>query len=232
MLPVTTIKRPAPSKTEQDALIALVLGAFLLSDRQITEMADAIYNAQVAAISAAYADVAMELSDGEDDGSDFAPDQSLLDELRAQANLTAHGIARTYQRNLRAAAAGFLAGWLSSHDNSLAGAEDALRRDLAEWCRSRAEWKALQIAQAETGEGFSVGTLAAIDDAVSGILSLAEGLTLDSVRATVLPDQAAEWFCADYAGNEYTIDEAQDLIGLFPAHLGCEHEVVVYLATT
>lgn len=215
--------------TERDALIAAILAAFLLTSEEIQQLALSIYAARLAALKAAYTAAADEA--GADVPDDWAPDDDVTGEMADAANEQAQHIADTHEREMRAAAVAFLLTWQHDHDGKLEGAGPALRQHVGQWCDERASWKSEQIAGYESALGAAAGTDAAASDLLDGTLTDANGDPIDAsgLVAAVLPDGAAEPFCAEYAGNFYPLDAADYLASLFPAHPNCPHGVEILL---
>lgn len=202
----------------RDALIASLCALFLLSDSEIQDMADAIATAREDAAGAALDDALGELAI-DVDAADVLSDLDAT--IAVGAEQTARAIAATYQQDLFAEANRFVDAWLQEH-GTLDGCRAALASDLNTWAVERATWKADQIANYEVGDALDDGTKIAIDGLLNGDYA-PDDLALSDITVTVLPETAAEPFCQEYAGQEYSLDDAADLIGVFPAHAGCPH---------
>lgn len=212
----TTLLRDLTPDQERhrDALVALLVAGFILD---VGALAAAIHAARIAAWQATAARIADDL---DLTGDLPAPDAAAL---QAEVVQTAHGIAATWRRDVRIAAAALVTAWLLAH-GTLHGARAPLGRALRRWARAHAEWKAAQIANAETGASGHAATLAVLALILGGALAYA-GQTA-ALTVTVHPDTAAESFCAAYAGKTYPASMASS-IGPFPAHPNCVHYVAV-----
>ncbi len=224
---------PDDQQTEQDAqdLAVAVAAAFLLTDDEVATLGEAILTARVASWQATYSAAAKTAGATLPDSG---PTLSAAEERRQQreSDAAAASIAATYARDLASQAAQFTQDWLTAHDGSLDGAESALRAHLTSYSETRADAKASQVAQYETGVGGQDGLLAAHDDLTSGDLTDASGDPFTSLTGilyvAILPEDSSSDFCADYAGNVYSFDDAPALD--FPAHVNCRHYCVFVTA--
>jgi hypothetical protein len=213
------------SNGDAEALAVGIVAGFLLSDAAIAAMAGYIAEARLQSLTAAYTSAASDLS--ADVPSDWQPPSDVAAQMHDEAQTSADGIAQTYQHDITAAAVAFLLAWQHDHDGSLSGARTALTDFLSGWAKSRAAWKAQQVAMAETNQAAQAG----IDELVQGILDGSitdgEGNAYDPAQlgVMVIPSEAAEPFCAEYAGNVYRMDD-YDAVDLFPAHVSCPHELL------
>lgn len=90
------------------------------------------------------------------------------------------------------------------------------------------EWKAPQIANVTIGTGANDGTDQAIDDIIDGFADPSSEGDPNGVRVRVIPAESSNDLCSEYAGNNYSLDEAVDVPD-FPIHPNCPHEKEVYL---
>lgn len=227
------LRRPAPPGGDDDSddsqdiaeIAADLVAGFLLTDDQVTRMAAAIAQARLAAYRATYAAAASTM--GVTLPADWQPDEDTTDACDEDAQASADGIAQTYQRDLTAAALAYLAQWRDDHDGDLAGASGALGVYLHGWATDRAVWKSEQVANAEAGAGANDGIDDASGDALDGVLLGPDGAPIDGSLyvVVIVPDDAAEPFCADYAGEMYDLSQYDELPD-FPtdAHPNCIHE--------
>jgi pyruvoyl-dependent arginine decarboxylase (PvlArgDC) len=79
------------------------------------------------------------------------------------------------------------------------------------------------------GTGADDGTDLAIDDILDAVTGTdAPGDVAASIGVAVVPDGSSNDVCAEYAGNTYTLDEA-DGLPEFPVHPNCIHSKEVVL---
>jgi len=104
----------------------------------------------------------------------------------------------------------------------------ALAAGVAGGVKTFVEWKAPQIAGDTAGSGDNDGTDEAIVELLDKATDPDSASDLNGVRVRVVPDSSSSDFCADYAGNDYSLEEAVDLPD-FPAHPGCIHGKEVYV---
>ncbi len=137
----------------------------------------------------------------------------------------AASVAETYHDDLERTAGVLLAAWLAQHDGDHSGAAAALAAGLGTWAAARAVWKVPQVAGYETIDAYNDGGEDAAGDLTDGTLSPDDGTVLapDAFYVTVLPEGAAEIFCQMYAGQEFSIDDAEEIYNAFPAHISCDH---------
>lgn len=208
----------------EKALIALLILAFLLSKADIKAMASAILVARIASMKAAY-------SQANDvvgiDGDDWEPDAELQSMAKSASEQDAESIASTYKDDLEAVATAFVLAWMIDHE-SLDGAESAARKEIAVWAIARAEWKSKQIADYTCGSGANDGTSMWVADVIDGEFELPDGVTLDDIELTVLPEESSHDECENYAGETFSLDEFDDIPD-FPLHPSCPHHVVVVM---
>ncbi len=199
--------------TIQDDVAALV-AAFSLTAAHIEQLARTIYEqARVPTYSARYQHAARTLKIPLP--ADWQPSDAALRKLAADALASAKRIAQTYQQDLERQARHLVAQKALQHDlvDPATG--------LAAWAKERLTWKSLQIANDETneaGDEASSDFYTAVNDG-----TLTTETDLDGILLLVLPFDAREPFCQEYAGNWYTWTEAASLFGLFPAHSNCPH---------
>jgi len=92
-----------------------------------------------------------------------------------------------------------------------------------EWIHKFIPWKSKQIADNTQNVGGNEGTAQWIEDVNGG----AEG-DPNGVRVRVVPEDSSNDFCKEYAGNDYSLEESNDLPD-FPAHPNCRHSLEVYV---
>lgn len=90
------------------------------------------------------------------------------------------------------------------------------------------EWKAPQIADDTWDTGADDGTDQAIEDISDAFTGPDSEGDPNGVRVRVIPDESSSDACKEYAGKDYSLDEAVDLPE-FPTHVGCIHSKIVYL---
>lgn len=198
--------------------VAAVVAAFAFTDEEIAALAHAILEARVAAYAFSYRHQAQTMRVSLP--QDWQPTQKALDHQADLAWKAARGIAQTYQADLERQANALLA-----EEKRLRSALVGVVVGLAEWAQDRAEWKSQQIGATETSDSQDDGTQDFLEDALIGLLF--EGLTADDYELAVLPDEAAEPFCEDYAGQTFPLEQYSELAGIFPAHPLCPHGVYV-----
>lgn len=209
------------ASADEQALIALLIAAFLLSQNEIEAMTSAIIVARIASARASYA----RASDTAGvDGSDWEPSDDLTQEIGDTSEQDAEGIAATYRDDLGIVVAGFVTSWLGTHD-TLDGCEAAARHEVATWATDRAAWKSEQIANYTGGSGANSGTNQWVDDLSDGEF---DGVNPDDVEITVLPEESSNDLCREYAGEVFEMSE-YDTIPDFPIHGGCPHRKVVQM---
>lgn len=205
------------SSTDEQALIALLITAFLLSQKEIEAMTSAIIVARIASARASYA----RASDTAGvDGSDWEPSDDMQQEINDTSEQDAEGIAATYRDDLSIVVAGFVTSWLEGHD-TLDGCEAAARHEIAMWATDRAAWKSEQIANYTGGSGANSGTNQWVDDLSDGEF---DGVNPDDYEIEVQPAESSGDICKEYAGQRFALDD--DIIE-FPAHANCPHRKVV-----
>lgn len=189
--------------TERDAILA----TFLLSAADAAAFADAIYEARLSSLTGAYAAVADDIGA---DVSEWEPPDAVLAQMARDAKANGASIVETYNASITREAEAYTG--------------DDLRADLAQWVADRASWKVEQISLYETGKGYSAGMDQFISDVLADEVDLPDDVTLADLVVVVEPSEAAEPICADLvAGSPYPIDEADDVIDVFPIHPGCVH---------
>lgn len=162
-------------------------------------------------------------------GHDWQPDDATLRKLSAAALAAAQAIAATYQEDLHSAAAAAVDAWLKQQAAAGATSSASVPRDLAHdvqtWANDRAQWKAQQVGQYETGQAAHQATLDAHDDLLAGDWTDESGdplLDLLSILyVAILPAESSLDECSEFAGNVYRFDDAPQLD--FPAHQNCIH---------
>jgi hypothetical protein len=209
--------------TDEKALIALLVMAFLLSHSEITAMATLIFTARMDSAKASY----QQASDTIGADTDWEPSNALQRQLRDSSEQDAQSISATYKADLGVQATSFVESWMTTHE-SLEGCEAAARAELAQWATTRAEWKSEQVAGYTCGSGANTGTNEWIDDLIDEDIDLPAGISADDVIVTVLPEESSNDICKEYAGQSFDIDEIDDIPD-FPVHLGCPHRKVIQM---
>jgi len=209
--------------SDEKALIALLVAAFLLSKSEVASMTTLIFTARMDSAKASYA----QASDTVGASTDWEPSDDLQGQLKDTSEQDAESIAATYEADLESVATGFAESWMLDHE-SLDGCEVAARSELSTWATDRATWKSEQISGYTCGSGANTGTNEWIDDLLDEDIDLPEGLSVDDVEVTVLPEESSSDICKEYAGQSFDIDEIDEIIDL-PAHLGCIHRKVIQM---
>ena len=231
------MRRSASSDRERDALIAALVAAFALTDDEADDLADAILDGRTAAWTAAFTEAAQAvgLTAAEiADATNPLPDD-VERALRTAAEAAAAAIVATYADDLERAVERMVDAYYDDPANdgaSAAEAKSAVGGDVGEWARARADWKSDQVAQWETAQGADDGTAQLIEDLLDGTYGPGEGIALSDIVVAVLPDFSSLDECADYAGEEFSLEDADEVLGLFPMHMGCIHECVVLVNGT
>lgn len=159
------------------------------------------------------------------DASDIDIPDSVLTHIASHALDSAASIVSHYNADLEAEAQRFAQSYKGPQF------DDALEEDLLQWAKSRAQWKSEQIAFYETQYGYSTGTDWMVSDILDGTLALSDGLDMSAIILTVEPAESSkDSACGPYAGNTYTLDQADEIMGRFPAHINCIHYVTVSIS--
>ena len=197
---------------DRDATLAL----FLLGRAAVKQFYDAINDARVDALTAAVLAAADAL---DVDVSEWEAPDSLLKQMAKESKVNAQSIVDTYNADATAEAERFAEHY---NGNDL---QAALKTDLTQFAKDRATWKSEQVSLYESGHGYSAGIDTLVGDLLDGSLDLPDGTTIADLVVTVNPDASSNDFCAEYAGNSYPLTEADNVLGLFPAHQNCIHWV-------
>jgi hypothetical protein len=184
-----------------------ILAPFLLGSAAIAAFSEAIYAAAISSARDAY-DAAI------DDLGIEADDTTLPDEvlrvLAQRAKDDAASIVSTYNESITRAAANY--------------AGDDLHGALVAWADARAAWKSEQIASYTTGYGYSAGMGRLVSDILDGSIDLPDGVEQSDLVVVVEPPEAAEIECEMLVdGSPYPIDDAADVLDVFPLHQNCPH---------
>lgn len=91
-----------------------------------------------------------------------------------------------------------------------------------DWISGFLPWKTEQVAGDTLSAGDNDGTEQWVDD----VLGSSDGDT-SKVRVRVVPSNSSSDFCKDYAGQDFSMEEANDLPE-FPAHTNCIHSLEIY----
>jgi hypothetical protein len=99
------------------------------------------------------------------------------------------------------------------------------------WLDRYSAWKAPQVANYTWGSGANDGSNAAIEDMLDAATDPNEPglISTDNIRIRVVPGESSSDYCADYAGQDYSVEEYLALGMTFPAHAGCIHSIEAYL---
>lgn len=141
--------------------------------------------------------------------------------LAAVAQEHADSIASTYADNLQNAIQQFL--------GDGAGNPASLGEMLTTWAAARADWKSDQVAGYETSYGTEQGTMEFITDLLGGnLVDSLTGEVLDpnDYAVGVVPDESSNDLCAEYAGQQFPLEEVDDIPD-FPIHPGCPHYKII-----
>jgi hypothetical protein len=209
--------------SDEKALIAVLVAAFLLSKADIKDMAVAILAGRIASMKASY----QQASDTVGADTDWEPSDDLQSEIKDISEQDAEGIAATYKDDLESVASAFIVSWMSTHD-TLDGCEEAARQSLSTWATQRSSWKSEQIADYTCSNGASLGIDQWASDLIDEEIDLPEGLSADDVEVMVLPEEATCAQCKAVAGQSFSVDEI-DTIEEFPIHSGCDHRKTIQM---
>ena len=214
------------SDPDRDAILALLLAAYLLTQADISAMVASIAAGYLVSMQAAYREAASTV--GSADGQDWTPSQE--DEQAAQdwAQSQAQGIANTYKADLTAAILVFLDAW-QHEKGDLSGAMAAAPGIIGQWSDKRAQWKSQQVSSDACGSGGEAGTSAFLVDLEGGLFidtETGEVVNIGNYGIAVLPDEARCFECLDWAGGVYDV---QDDVPDFPIHSWCGHERVLVM---
>lgn len=208
----------------RDALLALLLAAYLLTADDISTLAAAIAVGYLASMQAAYREAAGTV--GSDDT--WTPDEQQQEQAQAWARNQAQGIADTYNADLQAAIVLFLDAW-TKEQGSLDGAQRAAPAALGAWSKSRAQWKGQQISNYSCGSGADAGTSAFLVDLENGMLidtETGEVVEIGDYAIGCLPEESSSDICKTVAGQMFDISERDSLPDM-PNHPSCPHEYVI-----
>ncbi|HZU01545.1 MAG TPA: hypothetical protein VFA10_17890 [Ktedonobacteraceae bacterium] len=216
------------SKKDKDhaRLLALLLAAYLLSQKQIMTLAQTIETGYLASQQAAYREAAATV--GSDDATDWEPSPEQEDAAHEWAQAQAQGIADTYKADLTSAIETYLNSYEQEVD-SLDGAEAHAGSVLGEWATKRATWKSEQIANYSCGSGGDAGTQAFIVDLEGGNVidsETGEAVEIGDYGIACLPEESTNDVCASVAGQVFDISDRDSLPDM-PAHGGCPHEYLI-----
>lgn len=218
---------------QRDRWVAALIAAYAFSPDQIKQLARTIYAARLAAYITAYTH-AVRVAGGAI-GHDWQPDDATLKQIAAAALAAAQTIAATYQDDLRSAATQAVDAWLKPSPTAAsasAGVPRQVAHDMKTWADGRAQWKAQQVGQYETGRATQQAAQDAHDDLVNGDWADASGDPLLDLLATlyvaILPEASSLDECAAYAGQVFRFDDAPSLD--FPLHPNCIHTAVFLTA--
>jgi len=207
--------------SDEKALIALLVAAFILKKSDTKALATLILAGRIAAMKAAYNQASSVIGAS----TDWAPDAELTKMAEKASEKDAESITVTYGSDLESVATGFVESWMIDHE-TLDGCEAAAKAELASWATTRAEWKSEQITGYTCGSGANDGVDLWIGDVVDGDFDIPDDISLDDIQVEIQPSESSKDECEDYAGNRYDFDE--DLPD-FPMHENCPHrKVIVY----
>lgn len=103
---------------------------------------------------------------------------------------------------------------------------------IGDWISSFLTWKVKQIADNTWSTGDNAGTEQFIED-VQGednVDELADD-GLIQIRVRIEPGESSSDYCKNYAGEEYSLEEYQNLGISWPAHTNCIHSAQIFTAT-
>ena len=204
--------------------VAAVVAAFALTDAEIEALAKTIYEtARIPTYTARYQRAAQTLKVTLP--ANWQPSDAALSRLASAALKSAKGIAATYRADLEAQAQKLAAE--ETEDKAYKGLGQWVRK-LAEWARHRAVSKSVAVANYEASQAGDDGTGDFLEslDYFGG--DIEPGVDLNTVKITVLPEESSGDECAEFAGQEFTLDD-YDSIPSWPMHEFCPHETVIYL---
>lgn len=184
--------------SDEKALIALLVAAFLLSQGDIKDMAAAILVGRIASMKASYA----QASDTVGASTDWEPSDDLQSATKDESQQDADSIASTYKDDLESVASAFIVSWMNSHEN-LDGCEEAARTSLSTWALQRSSWKSEQVADYSCSSGADDGTDAWLADLIDEEIDLPEGVSVDDVEIEVQPSESSHDECENYAGKRF-----------------------------
>ena len=210
-----------------DELVRLILDAFGLTADALSALVDAIKNALLDAMAAAYQRCLSALGlTSASDAAAWTPTQENITTATQLAQSHAESIVQTYQRELVNVVQGYAQSYESAN-GSLDGIEGPMGDLLTQWTATRSAYKSEQITGYECGLGAEQGFQAFVADLASGSLidpETGEVLSGDSgdYAIAVLPAESSHDECRDYAGQTFDVQEA-DSLPEFPLHAGCPH---------
>jgi 2'-5' RNA ligase len=204
-------------QSDRDKLAYVLAAIFLLlqtgkfstdeQNRMVDLLAGAYLAAQMGAYQAAFQAI----------GSDatWEPDESDIQAAKGWATEQVGSIASTFEEMFKNAA-------------------PANDEEAKQFIDNLITWKPQQIANATIGVGADAGTRSAVADMLDALTQveidtslIPDGLSADQIRLRVVPGESSSDFCSEYAGKDFSLDEAGD-IPYFPAHPGCVHSIEVY----
>jgi hypothetical protein len=152
----------------------------------------------------------------------------VLERVEQQAKDHAQSIADTYKSELTHTTTTFVEAYQKAN-GSIDGIEDPLTSMLTDWSAARTDYKSEQIAGNECGSGTDQGTTLFLMTLLSGALvntTTGEVISPDDYAIGVIPDDASNDICKDYAGQTFPLDQALSL-PQFPIHANCPHEKIL-----
>ena len=213
---------------DRDALLALLLAAYLLTRDDITALSEAIASGYLISMQAAYREAAATV--GSAIGQRWTPSSEQERAVRQWAAGQAAGIVATYQNDLKAAITTVLDAW-QEEQGSLTGVMQHAPQIVGAWAEKRAQWKAPQVSNYSCGSGGQAGTSAFVVDVEAGNVidtDTGEAMEIGDVGIACLPETASNDVCATVAGQTFDAQEWRDL-PVMPAHSNCPHEYVVVM---
>lgn len=213
-------------KRDRDKLLALLLAAYLLSQKDIARVTLAIATGYLVSMQAAYREAAATVGS---DGTEWEPSQAEEDTAHMWAQEQAQGIAETYARDLTSAINTYLESYQEESGGSLVGASAHAGKVIGDWCKERASWKSEQMSNSSCGSGGDAGISKFLVDLTNGQFvdtETGEAVKMEDYAIAVLPEQAGCPTCKTYAGLLWDI---QDTLPEFPLHTSCGHERVLMM---
>lgn len=213
---------------DKDALLTLLYAAYLLTQGDITVLAEAIASGYLVSMQAAYREAAATV--GSANGQDWTPSPEQEQAARQWATEQAQGIADTYHADLKSALETVLDAW-QDEQGDLTGVMARAPQLVGAWADKRAGWKSEQVSNYSCGSGGQAGTAAFVVDLEAGNVidtETGEVVEIGGYVIACLPVEASNDVCATVAGQTFDVSQFADLPAL-PAHGSCPHEYLVTL---
>lgn len=211
---------------DKDALLALLYAAYLLTQADITALAEAVASGYLVSMQAAYREAAATV--GSTNGQDWTPSPEQEQAARQWATEQAQGIADTYHADLKSAIETVLDAW-QDEQGDLTGVMAHAPQLVGAWAEKRAGWKSEQVSNYSCGSGGQAGTSAFVVDMEAGNVidtDTGEAADIGDYAIACLPEEASNDVCATVAGQTFDVQDWRELPEM-PAHGNCPHEYLV-----